>query len=230
MDLQQLLPKDLTKKYVFYDHNHAGLVFMTYHIEEYNELCSTLRDYEVTIDDLTTLGGSESSLPKKFSNLMMSNNGWADEVTLKSIINVQVTKRKENVTHIIDEFEKEHGTHKLDFFKNRIGIDYEWNSKDQTFDRDLYAFRTFHELGIIDLGIIVTRDYKMQDFLVNSSLTYKSADGSSKLLKHKYGASTTWMGKLLPRLEAGRSGGCPILVVGMTPHIIMDLKKDEEEK
>ena len=31
----------------------------------------------------------------------------------------------------------------------------------------------------------------------------------------KYGASTTWMGKLIPRLDSRRNGGCPILAVGI---------------
>jgi len=38
----------------------------------------------------------------------------------------------------------------------------------------------------------------------------------------KYGASTTWMGKLLYRLRAGRNGGCPVLVLGITPKLIED--------
>jgi hypothetical protein len=38
----------------------------------------------------------------------------------------------------------------------------------------------------------------------------------------KYGASTTWMGKLLYRINAGRSGGCPVLVLGITPKLIKD--------
>jgi len=38
----------------------------------------------------------------------------------------------------------------------------------------------------------------------------------------KYGASTTQMGKLLPRLEAGRNGGCPILVFGITRKSIIE--------
>jgi CRISPR-associated protein Csd2 len=38
----------------------------------------------------------------------------------------------------------------------------------------------------------------------------------------KYGASTTQIGKLLPRLEAGRNGGCPILVFGITRKAITE--------
>ena len=31
----------------------------------------------------------------------------------------------------------------------------------------------------------------------------------------KYGASTTWMGKLEYRLRSRRNGGCPLLAVGI---------------
>jgi hypothetical protein len=37
-----------------------------------------------------------------------------------------------------------------------------------------------------------------------------------KKVANKYGASTTHMEKLLPRLEGGSGGGCPILVFGIT--------------
>jgi hypothetical protein len=40
-------------------------------------------------------------------------------------------------------------------------------------------------------------------------------------IHHKYGASTTHMGKLLPRLQAGRNGGCPVLVFGITPKLLL---------
>jgi hypothetical protein len=36
----------------------------------------------------------------------------------------------------------------------------------------------------------------------------------------KYGASTTHVDKLIPRLEAGRSGGCPVLVFGITEKLL----------
>jgi len=33
--------------------------------------------------------------------------------------------------------------HHIAYVKNRVAIVMEWSSKDQTLDRDLYAFRTF---------------------------------------------------------------------------------------
>ena len=47
--------------------------------------------------------------------------------------------------------------HKIDYVKNRVAFDLEWNSKDQTFDRDLYAFSAFFQCGVIDVGVLVTR-------------------------------------------------------------------------
>lgn len=99
--------------------------------------------------------------------------------------------------------------HNIDYVKGRIALDVEWNSKDQTFDRDLYAMRTYYECGLISVGIIITRSEELN--AVFDRLGVKS----------KYGASTTWMGKLLPRLDARRHGGCPILAVGITQRCIV---------
>lgn len=93
--------------------------------------------------------------------------------------------------------------HNIDFLKNRVAFDLEWNSKDQTFDRDLLAMRTYFDCGLIDVGIIVTRSEELNDIFKKENIIAK------------YGASTTWMGKLLSRLDSRRNGGCPILAVGI---------------
>ena len=102
--------------------------------------------------------------------------------------------------------------HKIDYVKGEVAVDLEWNSKDQTFDRDLYAFRTFYECGVITCGVIITRSEQLNQVF--------AALGEG--IKKKYGASTTWMGKLLPRIHARRHGGCPLMVVGITPKTIVD--------
>lgn len=42
----------------------------------------------------------------------------------------------------------------------------------------------------------------------------------------KYGASTTWMGKLLYRLDSRRNGGCPILAIGIKKPCIVDWREE----
>jgi hypothetical protein len=98
----------------------------------------------------------------------------------------------------------------------------EWNSKDQTYDRDLYAMSAFYDAGAIDVGVIITRGFSLDSAYFRSLgkvLTKDGREGEAEVYK-KYGASTTWMGKLLYRLDAGRNGGCPVLAIGITPRAI----------
>ena len=88
----------------------------------------------------------------------------------------------------------------------------EWNSKDQTYDRDLFAMRTYYECDVISAGVIITRSESLNQVFAEL--------GNS--IKKKYGASTTWMGKLTPRLDSRRHGGCPILAIGITDKCIED--------
>ena len=120
--------------------------------------------------------------------------------------------------------------HKIDYVKDRVAFDLEWNSKDQTFDRDLYAFQAFFQCGVIDAGVLVTRSASLNPVfralgpaLKRDGVTIdRSTSGIPRTTHQKYGASTTWMGKLLYRLNAGRNGGCPVLAIGITPKCIED--------
>jgi len=93
--------------------------------------------------------------------------------------------------------------------KDKVAFDLEWNSKDQTFDRDLMAMRTYFDCGLVEVGIIVTRSKELNDIFKEIK------DEKGKSIMPKYGASTTWMGKLEYRLKARRNGGCPILAIGI---------------
>lgn len=61
----------------------------------------------------------------------------------------------------------------------------------------------------IDVGVIVTRAEGLNDIFKQEK------DDKGKLLIKKYGASTTWMGKLTYRLDSRRNGGCPVLAIGI---------------
>jgi len=113
--------------------------------------------------------------------------------------------------------------HRIDFLNGRVALDFEWNSKDQTYDRDLYAFSAFYDAGAIDVGAILTRGSSLDaKFFRDLGLVLEKdgvTEGKDMTIK-KFGASTTWMGKLLYRLDAGRNGGCPVLAIGITPHCV----------
>ena len=87
----------------------------------------------------------------------------------------------------------------------------EWNNKDPFFDRDLVNFMALHREGALAVGIIETRGPELQRYL--SKVVKTRERERSK----KFGQSTTHWGKLIPRINLGGGGECPLLVVGIEP-------------
>lgn len=111
---------------------------------------------------------------------------------------------------VVDDRTMDSPTHKVDCHRNRVALEIEWNNKDPFFDRDLNNFRLLFDLRAISVGIIITRCDDLQEIF--------NALGRG----NSFGASTTHMGKLLPRIRGGSGGGCPILVVGITRKLYVE--------
>lgn len=214
-DWKTLIPSDICNLYELHNYNHAAEVLTQAFATEFNEILATLRSFRITTNQLIEGGGSESAIPKILS-ATLHPLGWKEtriqgDLILKLFTNEEgkrISRTAEPIS--IRTIESFIDGHNIDYVKDRVACDLEWNSKDQTFDRDLYAMRTYHEVGIISAGIIITRSEELNDIF------------HALNIHKKYGASTTWMGKLLPRLNTGRHGGCPILAIGITKKIISD--------
>ncbi len=244
-ELKKNLNKDLFSLYEIYSYKHAAAILKNSFQNELAEIENALLNFKISVADIASPGGSESDIPKKISSELRPY-GWQEtriqgDLLIRIISQDPETHNNKNSKK--DFFTKEEliiknyiDGHKIDYVKNRVAFDMEWNSKDQTFDRDLYAFRMFHECGIISAAVILTRS-KSLNTVFNETIQLKkdgsidiSKNGKPKSCKLKYGASTTWMGKLLYRLNAGRHGGCPVLVFGITPEVISDWKNKENKQ
>lgn len=215
MDVEKYVDCDLLSKFEFYNYGHAlEILHETFPIE-WNEIQECLRKLHLTVADIKKYGGNESPIPKKFDDILYPY-GWR-EIRISGDLIVkkyprQTTQRRGRFSMEPYETEIIEGYidgHNIDFLKNKVAFDLEWNSKDQTFDRDLLAMRTYFDCGLIDVGIIVTRAEELNDVFKQEQ------DNNGKPLIKKYGASTTWMGKLKYRLDSRRNGGCPILAIGI---------------
>ena len=182
--------------------------------KEWKEVQDSLEKLTISIEDLQTAGGNETAIPKKFDDILYPL-GWR-EIRITGDLLVKLYPRRANQRgRFSDEpFDEKTITgyidgHNIDFIKGKVAFDLEWNIKDQTFDRDLLAMRTYFDCGLIEVGIIVTRSKELNDVF------REVADKRGKSLISKYGASTTWMGKLEYRLKSRRNGGCPILAIGI---------------
>jgi hypothetical protein len=237
-EIEKYIRRDVLEKYDVYSYRHAAAILKSSFPDELQQIENALLHFTIQTDDFAYPGGNESIMPKKFSLALRPLN-W-NETRIQGDLTIQLLEysEKENAKGRLVKFslpekdpitiEKYIDGHKIDYVKGQVAFDLEWNSKDQTFDRDLYAFRMFHECGVISVAIIVTRSEKLNS--VFSVVPVKDKDGNTILendgtlrsCKYKFGASTTWMGKLLYRLNAGRHGGCPVLVFGIRPDIITD--------
>lgn len=222
LQFEQYIDADLLSRFEFHNYGHALEILHDAFPKEWAELQDCLRRLKLSVADIRKAGGNESPIPKKFDDVLYPY-GWR-EIRISGDLIVkkyprQTAQRRGRFADEPYEVETIWGYidgHNIDFLKNRVAFDLEWNSKDQTFDRDLLAMRTYFDCGLIDVGVIVTRSEELND--VFKALT----DESGKPLMKKYGASTTWIGKLTYRLDSRRGGGCPVLAVGIRKGCIQD--------
>ena len=225
-DLGKALPPAFLKRYEVHSYRNAARILAAASPVDFKELIDTLMAFTIHTQEMVEKGGNKTKIARKMDGLL-NPKGW-HETRIRGDMLIETITREPNtgsnrrgtktverrrifrINSIIDG-------HKIDFVKNRVAFDMEWNSKDQTFDRDLYAMRTFYEAGIIDAGVLLTRDTSLGEMFaeIGSRVNIEN-------FKSKYGASTTWMGKLIYRLDAGRGGGCPILAIGIKPGVVGD--------
>jgi hypothetical protein len=183
-----LIPVALRGRYRFDERHHATSILATDFRSEFKDLMDCLRAFCLKKSDILTPGGGRSPIPKAIDGFLV-HRGWAE--------------RRFDIKITVDERPIPIPTHKIDNYKNRIGIEVEWNNKTEFYDRDLNNFRLLWELRVLSVGVIITRLSELQ------MLFDELGKGES------YGNSTTHWDKLIPKVESGGAGGCPLLLVGM---------------
>lgn len=194
MALDQL-PPFLHDHYEIREWRHATAILAADFPDELRDIVEVLTAFRLLRSHIEIGGGNKSKVAGTIDRAL-HDRGWQE--------------RGFNTRLVIDRVEIPSPTHKIDCFRNNIGLEIEWNNKDPFFDRDLNNFRLLFELRVIAVGIIVTRCDSLQDIFD------RLGRGSS------YGESTTHMSKLLPKVEGGGAGGCPLLVFGISKKLYLD--------
>lgn len=189
------IPEFNRENYEIHEWRHASAVLLKDFPNEWADIMAVLSDFRLLKSHIVVGGGNKSNVAEAIDHAF-SLRGWREKQFDTKIV--------------VDEFEQHSPTHKVDEYKNKIAVEVEWNNKDPFFDRDLNNFRLLFELRVISVGIIITRTDELQEIF--NSL----GRGSS------YGMATTHMSKLLPKLEGGGGGGCPVLVFGITKKLYVE--------
>lgn len=185
----ELFPDFINENYEIHEWKHAIAILNGDFPSEWKDLVDLLSAFRLKKSWIVKGGGRKSQV-SEFIDSFLYERGWIEKDFSTKIV--------------VDEAVTETPTHKIDCFKNRVALEIEWNNKDPFFDRDLNNFRLLFDLRAISVGIIITRCDELQDIFNDIGR------GTS------FGASTTHMSKLLPRIEGGGGAGCPILVFGLS--------------
>lgn len=189
------MPRDIADLYEIHEWRNAAGVLATANAAEWDDIQRALRSFRLLKSEVLRPGGRRSLIVDRLESPLKAA-GWRE--------------RQFRTAIEVDGASTPSPTHKVDCFKDRVALEVEWNNKDPFFDRDLNNFRLLFDLRIVHAGVIVTRADHLQEIF--DSL----GRGPS------YGSSTTHMSKLLPRLNGGSGGGCPVLVFGITRKLYVE--------
>jgi hypothetical protein len=195
MSTIHLVPANLLEKYHVKEWRNATGVLATACPEEWAEVQEVLREFTLLKSEVRVGGGNRSLISRRIDGAFYAN-GWVEKSFQTSII--------------VDENKIDSPTHSVDCFKGGVAVEMEWNNKDPFFDRDLNNFRLLFELRAIQVGIIITRSWELQQ------LFKELGKGSS------YGKTTTHHERLWPKIEGGGGGGCPVLTFAIKPAAFVD--------
>jgi hypothetical protein len=188
MAIRSIVPTDIAARYEVHEWRNGLAILSAARPKEWKDILAVLREFRLFRSSILKPGGRKSTIAEKLDSHFFRLD-WKEKGFKTKIV--------------VDEAEYDTPTHKVDCYRNRVALEVEWNNKDPFYDRDLNNFRLLFELRAIDVGLIVTRCDELQ------GIFDKLGRGAS------YGSSTTHMAKLLPRIEGGGGGGCPIVVFGI---------------
>lgn len=190
-----IVPNDIFARYEVREWRHGLAILASARPKEWKEILAVLRGFKLLRSDVVKPGGRKSPIAEKIDG-HFTKLGWVE--------------KKFDTKIVVDNTELAAPTHKVDCYKNRVALEVEWNNKDPFYDRDLNNFRLLFDLRAIDVGVIITRCSELQEIFESLN------KGDS------YGNSTTHMAKLIPRLEGGSGGGCPVAVFGIRKEAYVD--------
>ncbi len=174
-----LLPVRLRGTYEVHEWKHACAVLKGDFPRQWDDIVKVLGAFLLRKSDILAPGGGKSPISKWFDEAF-AQKGWVSKGF--------------NTKIVVDDAESLSPTHKVDCVNGKVALEIEWSNKDPFFDRDLNNFRLLFDLRAISVGVIITKADELRPL-------FKGLDVWSK-----YGTSTTWMNKLLPRIEGGGGG------------------------
>lgn len=223
----EAMPASLLGKYAFMETASATKIAEAVCPSEIKDVIEVLDNFVLTSRLMLTKGGSRGPIPRLLDDAF-TRRGWYEA-------RVDLYKRAflfpgQNMASAKDDpfgeaaakylvSETYQQGYSVDNVKGRIALDVEWNPKDGNLDRDFAAYRAWHEEGLIDVAVLITRMHDDTRTIADSAWKeFIERNPSMSAAEQTVSYSTTTTAnyeKARERILRGDLGTCPILMVGI---------------
>jgi hypothetical protein len=129
----ELIPQAVRDRYHIEERGHACAILAADYPNEFKDIVACLEAFALKRTHILTPGGGRSPISATL-DAFLHERGWHEKS-----FDIKIT---------IDGNPVPIPTHKIDNFKNEVGIEVEWNNKTEFYDCDLSSFRPLKDSGL----------------------------------------------------------------------------------
>jgi len=212
-----VLDPAVRNRWAFLETSSAAAVLRSVCPEEWRDIVEVLRTFTLQPKTWLKRGGNRGEVAREIDQ-MFTDRAWREiRVDLKTqgLLIGRNGVVEQELPPLLQE------GYLVDNFKGRVALDVEWNAKDGNLDRDLSAYRAWHEAGVISAAVLITQDRVALKALAESlwaqyQLSLPAESQDTRLPIDLGTSTTTNLEKAALRIRRGVMGTCPLLVVAAT--------------
>lgn len=209
-----VLAPDIRARWTFLETSSAAAVLRAVCPGEWKDITHVLRTFQLTPSQWLRAGGNRGAVAREIDRMFHDLEWEETRVDLRTQ-GILVSRNGTTIGTLDTTYQE---GYLVDNFKGRVALDVEWNAKDGNLDRDLSAYRAWHEAGVISAAVLITQDRiglkaLAERLWAEHQSTLPEAQRNPKLPVDLDTSTTTNLEKAALRVRRGVMGTCPLLVV-----------------
>jgi hypothetical protein len=212
-----VLAPQIRGRWAFLETSSAAAVLRSVCPAEWKDITEVLSHFALDPPSWLKKGGNRGDIAKQIDR-MFEERGWREIRVDLATQGILFSNSNEEVERLPEVYQE---GYLVDNFKGRVALDVEWNAKDGNLDRDLSAYRAWHDAGVISAAVLITQDRialkELAQRLWNEYQQTLAPEQRIQKLPIDLGTSTTTnLEKAALRVRRGVMGTCPLLIVAAT--------------
>ena len=212
-----VLDPKIKARWAFLETSSAAAVLRSVCPSEWRDITRVLAEFALDPCSWLKKGGNRGDIAQQIDG-KFGALGWR-ETRVDLVTQGVLLSKSLDVIERLPAVEQE--GYFVDNFKGRVALDVEWNAKDGNLDRDLSAYRAWHEAGVISAAVLITQDRVglkalAERLWADHQATLPEDKKTAKLPIDLNTSTTTNLEKAALRVRRGVMGTCPLLIVAAT--------------